>query len=213
MRPIRILLTDDHHLIREGIRMMLSKADNIEVVGEANSGAEAIAYVNKNAENVDLILMDINMPEINGIEATQIITDKYPNIKVLAFTMHEEETYITKMIKAGASGYVLKSSGKAELVKAIERVSLGNKHYSNKVSVTMINSMMSDEKTKETELSEREIEVLHHIAQGATSKEAGEKLFISNRTVESHRRNILSKLDIKSTAEMIAYALKNNLIV
>jgi DNA-binding NarL/FixJ family response regulator len=212
MRTIKVLLADDHHLIRDGIKMMLAKADNVEIVGEASSGVEAINYVAKNSGNVDLILMDINMPEMNGIDATQILSEKYPHIKVLAFTMHEEEEYITKMIKAGESGYVLKSSGKEELIEAIERVSLGNKHYSNEVSVTMINSMMSDEKINKINLSEREIEVLSHIAQGSTSKEAGEKLFISNRTVESHRRNILSKLDIRSTAEMIAYALKNKLI-
>ena len=212
MEPIKVVLTDDHHLIREGIKMMLSKVNNIKIVGEANSGRAAIELVEENPGGIDLILMDINMPGINGIEATKIISEKYPIIKILAFTMHAEETYITKMIKAGASGYVLKSSSKEELVEAIEKVTLGNKYYCNKVSVTMINSIVTDKKINETELSERELEVLHHIAQGATSKEAAKKLFISNRTVEAHRRNILSKLNIKSTAEMIAYAIKNNLI-
>jgi DNA-binding NarL/FixJ family response regulator len=212
MKTVRLLLVEDQKQIKERVKIMLSKVDNIEIVREASSGIEAVDYIDKSSGNVDLIIMDINMPELNGVDATRIITGKYPNIKVLAFTYSSEKN-IKAMINAGASGYILKSSEKAEIVEAIERVTFKNTHYTNEITTTLINTMISDDKRKETNLSEREIEVLHHIAQGSTSKEAGEKLFISNRTVESHRRNILSKLDIKSTAQMIAYALKNRLIV
>ena len=127
--------------------------------------------------------------------------------------MHAEETYIMNMLKAGALGYILKETGVSELVSAIKTVADGQKYYSNEVSVTMINSLMSENKSASSELSEREIEVLGHIAKGFTNKEAGDKLCISGRTVETHRRNILSKLDMRNTAEMIRYAIENQLVV
>lgn len=212
MKTIKLLLADDHGIIRDGIKLMLNKTSEFEIIGEANNGKEVVDYLEKHPDTIDVVLMDINMPEMNGIEATQIITDKYPKIKVLALTMHVEETYITNMLKAGALGYVLKESNKEDLIDAINTVAIGNKYYSNEVSVTLINSLMNNGKTKTSELSDREIEVLTFIATGNTNNEIGEKLFISGRTVETHRRNILSKLEVKNTAEMIRYAIKNNLV-
>ncbi len=212
MKKIRLLLADDHGIIRDGIKLMLNKTSEFEIVAEANNGKEAVNYIEDHPDSIDVILMDINMPELNGIEATQIISEKYKNIKVLALTMHVEETYITNMLKAGALGYVLKESNKEDLIDAINTVALGNKYYSNEVSVTLINSLMNNGKSKTSELSDREIEVLTFIASGNTNNEIGEKLFISGRTVETHRRNILSKLEVKNTAEMIRYAIKNNLV-
>ncbi|PJB16059.1 MAG: DNA-binding response regulator [Flavobacteriales bacterium CG_4_9_14_3_um_filter_32_8] len=212
METIKLLLADDHLIIRDGIKLMLKKSVGIEIVAEANNGAEVINYLEKNANKIDVILMDINMPIMNGIEATQVISDSYKNIKVLALTMHAEETYIINMLKAGALGYVLKEAGTDELISAIKTVANGQKYYSNEVSVTMINSLMSDNKSKDSQLSERELEVLAHIATGKTNKKIGEKLCISGRTVETHRRNILEKLDVKNTAEMIRYAIENKII-
>jgi DNA-binding NarL/FixJ family response regulator len=211
MDKIKLLLADDHQIIRNGIKLMLKKYPEFEVVSEASTGTEVINFLASNSDGIDVVLMDITMPGLSGIEATELITAKYKNIKILALTMHSEETYITNMIKAGALGYILKEASTNELVNAIKNVALGKKYYSNEVSVAMINSLMNKDNSEGTELSERELEVLKYIAGGDTNKEAGEKLFISPRTVETHRRNILSKLDVKNTAEMIKYAFQHNL--
>jgi DNA-binding NarL/FixJ family response regulator len=213
MKKIKLLIADDHGIIRDGIKLMLNKTPELEIVAEANNGQEVIDYLAKNAKSIDVILMDINMPVMNGIEATQTISETHPDINILALTMHIEETYISNMLKAGALGYILKESNKDELIDAIKSVALGKKYYSNEVSVTLINSLMSDDKDKDKELSEREIEILSFIASGNTNREIGEKLFISGRTVETHRRNILNKLEVKNTAEMIKYAIQNKLVV
>jgi DNA-binding NarL/FixJ family response regulator len=213
MKKIKILLADDHGIIRDGIKLMLNKSPELEIVAEANNGQEVIDYLAKNAKSIDVILMDINMPVMNGIEATQKISEIYSDINILALTMHIEETYISNMLKAGALGYILKESNKEELIDAIKSIASGKKYYSNEVSVTLINSLMSDDKDKDKELSEREIEILSFIASGNTNREIGEKLFISGRTVETHRRNILNKLEVKNTAEMIKYAIQNKLVV
>ncbi|MCB9360800.1 MAG: response regulator transcription factor [Flavobacteriales bacterium] len=213
MKKIRLLLADDHGIIRDGIKLMLNKTPEFDIVTEASNGQEVLDYLEKNAKSIDVVLMDINMPVMNGIEATQVITDKYRNINVLALTMHIEETYISNMLKAGALGYILKESNKNELIDAIKSVASGKKYYSNEVSVTLINSLMSEDKDKDKELSDREIEILSLIASGNTNKEIGEKLFISGRTVETHRRNILGKLEVKNTAEMIKYAIQNKLVI
>ncbi len=213
METIKILLADDHLMIRDGIKLMLKKSLGMEIVAEASNGAEVISYLEKYASKIDIVLMDINMPEMNGIEATQIITDKFKPVKVLVLTMHAEGTYITNMLKAGALGYVLKESGTDELITAIKTVANGQKYYTNEVSVTLINSLMSDDKPKDSQLSERELEVLAHIATGETNKKIGDKLCISGRTVETHRRNILEKLAVKNTAEMIRYAIENRIVV
>lgn len=212
MATIKLLLADDHQIIRNGIKLMLKKNIEFEIASEASSGEEVISYLERNSDRVDVILMDIDMPGMGGIEATEIITQKYKNIKILALTMHSEETFISHMMKAGATGYILKEANTNELIMAINTVAAGKKYYSNEVSVAMINSLMSKDNSKENDLSEREIEVLKYIAAGDTNKEAGEKLFISPRTVETHRRNILSKLDVKNTAEMIKYAYQHQLI-
>jgi len=212
MKAIRILLADDHQIIRDGIKLMLKKNPEFEIVSEAGNGQEVIEYLSTNTEEIDVVLMDINMPEKNGIEATQHISDYIKSVNVLALTMHAEETYITSMLKAGALGYVLKESGTEELMSAIKAVASGQKYYSNEVSITMINALMSEDKPKAQVLSERETEVLGHIAMGSTNKEVGELLYISGRTVETHRRNILDKLDLRNTAELIRYAIENHLI-
>ncbi len=212
MGTIKLLLADDHLIIRDGIKLMLKKNSELEIVTEANNGKEVIDYLTKNPNTIDVVLMDINMMEMNGIEATQFITEHFKNVNVLALTMHAEETYIINMLKAGALGYILKESGINELVSAIKSVAAGQKYYSNEVSVTMINSLMNEDKPKLSGLSERETEVLSHIAGGSTNKEVGDILCISGRTVETHRRNILAKLEVRNTAEMIRYAIENDLV-
>jgi two-component system nitrate/nitrite response regulator NarL len=212
MKTINILLADDHTIIRDGIKLMLKKNPEFNIVAEASNGEEAISYLLAKPNTVDVVLMDINMPEMNGIEAAQYITKNIEGLNILALTMHAEETYITSMLKAGALGYILKESGTSELISAIKSVASGQKYYSNEVSVTMINALMNEDKPKTSVLSKRESEVLGHIAMGTTNKQVGEILFISGRTVETHRRNILDKLDLKNTAELIRYAIENKVV-
>ena len=211
MEKIKLLLADDHSIIRDGIKAMLKNYAEIKVVAEVSSGNELVEYLNNNPTSIDIVLTDISMPDMNGIEATKIIVEKFPQIKVLALTMHLEDAYITNMIKAGAHGYILKNSNINELILAIKTVYNSQKYYANEVSVSLINNMMNKEQLPNTELSTREIEVLSCIADGNTNKEAGEKLFISPRTVETHRRNLMDKLNLKNTAEIVRYALKNKL--
>ncbi|HCQ30229.1 MAG TPA: DNA-binding response regulator [Flavobacteriales bacterium] len=214
MRKIKTLLVDDHQIVRDGIRAMLLPAkDEIEIAAEASNGAEAVQILEK--EPFDVVLMDINMPELNGIDATEIIKKRHPATRVLALTMHAEEGFIVNMIKAGADGYILKESGREELISAIKAVRSGKKYYSNEVSVTMINSMLSDKPSASKivgDLSKREMEVLQLIVDGFTNMEIADKLFISNRTVDTHRRNLLQKLNVRNTAELVKFALKNGLV-
>ena len=211
MDLIRLLIADDHVIIRNGLKLMLSKNPKFKIVAEVSSGQEAIDYIDNNSNDIDVILMDIDMPGVNGIEATKTITKNHPNVKILALSMHDEEVYITSMIDAGATGYILKQADVYEISQAIESTAIGKKFYSNEVSITIINSLHKKSKDKGNELSVREMEILSLIAAGLTNKEVGEKLFISARTVESHRRNILDKLDFKNTAEMIRYAIENHI--
>jgi len=170
----------------------------------------------KNAQDIDVVLMDIDMPGLNGIDTTKVITKEYKNINVLALSMHIEEKYIKEMLDAGAAGYILKQASIEELNQAVENVAQGKKYFSNEVSTTMINALMHNGKGNEKDvinvLSAREKEVLSLIALGKTNKEVGEKLFISARTVESHRRKIMEKLELNNTAELIRYAIENNMM-
>lgn len=213
MKEINILLVDDHKLIREGIRSIIDTSYNIHVVEECDNGKEALHFLEKNHSDIDLVLMDIGMPVLNGIDATNTITKNYPEIRVLALTMHAEEAYIVKMIKAGALGYILKDSSREKLIEAIKTVYRKEKYYSNEVSLKLINLLMDDDDIKEDQkLSKREIEVLKSITNGNTSREIAKQLSISDRTAESHRRNIIKKLNVKNTAELVSYALSNGIV-
>ncbi|MCW8896959.1 MAG: response regulator transcription factor [Flavobacteriales bacterium] len=215
MDPIRILLTDDHLIIRNGIKQMLKRHKQFKVVAEAGSGIEAINYLDKNYNDIDVVLMDIDMPEMNGIDATKVITNSFENIKVLVLSVHNEEPYIKSVIDAGASGYALKDADTSEIVSAIESIASGKKYFSSEVSNIMIDSLMNKQKeqTIETDgLTEREVDVIKLVASGATNKEVSDKLFISSRTVETHRRNIMDKLGLNNLAELIKYAIKKGYV-
>lgn len=212
---IKVLLVDDHKMIRDGVRSMLSQMKNIKVVGECSNGNEAIAYLKENNDDVDIIIMDINMPILNGIEATQQLVANDVKAKIIAMTMRGEDKYISKMLAAGAVGYILKDSGKDELFKAIIDVHGGEKYFSNEVRISLVSSYLNKKSTNglyPDEFSAREIEVLICISEGLTNKLTGEKLFISSRTVETHRRNMLQKAGVNNTIELIKYGLKNGLI-
>lgn len=213
MKKIKLLIVDDHKIIRDGIKLMLDDDANIEIIGEADSGAKALEFFNKFSTQINLVLLDINMPDMGGIELTKEIINKDNNAKILVLTMHAEDNYIQNMLNAGALGYVLKESGQEELLTAIRSVAEGKKYFSNEVSVVMINSLMDKKNgSNDKELSEREKDVLKLIAIGKTNKEAGDILFLSSRTIETHRRKIMTKLELNNTAEIVQYAIKNNLI-
>lgn len=216
MKKIRVIIADDHKIIRVGLRGLLEREKDIEVAGEANNGMNLLALLKSTA--TDVILMDIDMGDTNGIETTRQVKELYPAAQVLGLTMHEEQHYIIPMLEAGASGYLLKDAGREELLGAIHTVYHGDSYFSQKVSATLLHAI-----TKQTEapsfkagknqipLSDRETEVLQLIARELSNGEIAEKLFISIRTVDTHRRNLLEKLNVKNTAGLVKYAIENGI--
>lgn len=210
---IKIIIADDHQLFREGITKLLSNATEIEVVAQAENGEEAIVVVSKYMP--DLILMDIGMPVLNGIEATRMIIHQFPEVKVLALSMHADKEYIKDILDAGASGYVLKSCTYAELVKAIRSVVDGKKYLSEQVTEIVLQDYLAkdeDNLEPKVSLSKRELEILKLIAEGKSSREISEGLFISIKTVGTHKQHILKKLELKTNADMVKYALREGII-
>lgn len=211
---IRVIIVDDHKMIRDGIKLMLKNNPEIKVVNEFDNGLDVIKFIDKNPTSVDVVLMDISMPKLDGIAATRDIKSNHAGINILAITMHIEKSYIMDMMKAGASGYVLKESGASDLVEAIKTIAAGKQFFSSEVSSVIVKSIIEEEPKKHVRdiISDREKEVILLVAQGLSNNKIGEKMCLSPRTVESNRRNILQKLDIKNTAELIAYANKQNWI-
>lgn len=207
-RTIDIAIVDDHSLFREGIRFLLSNCSFIGEINEANNGIELLE---KYAQwQSDIILMDIEMPDMNGIEASKELLKQYPTTKIIALSMYADECFYTEMIDAGAKGFVLKNSKFEDLQRAIREVFVGNNYFSpeildsiiknlNKTSVAPLNS----------ELSAREVEILFNICKGRSNQEIAESLFISKRTVDKHRENILLKSQSRNTAELVVYAIRN----
>lgn len=215
MEKISILLADDHRIFREGIKALLEKEKDILVVGEASSADEIFAIISQ--KKVNVILMDIDMGESSGIAATEKIISQFHEIKILALSMHSEHNYIIKMLEAGAKGYILKNTGKEELVTAIKSVYRGDSYFSSEVSGKLIdhlrsaNSIKNQNKRSDIPLTPREIEVLKLIAMEYSNAQIAEKLFISQRTVDTHKRNLLEKLGLKNTAGLVKYAISKNL--
>jgi DNA-binding NarL/FixJ family response regulator len=218
MSKIKVLLADDHKIIRIGLRGILEREEDMEVVGEAESGTEVVDMLQKTV--TDVVLMDIDMGRSNGTETTRKVRAMFPDVRVLALTMHEEAEHIIYMLEAGASGYLLKNVGRDELLSAIRTVVQGNSYFSHTVSATLLKAITdlkskpasTSKQTSGSPLSDREIEVLKLIAQEHSNGEIAEKLFISIRTVDTHRRNILEKLQVKNTAGLVKYAIEKALI-
>lgn len=209
---IHLIIADDHQMFIDGIKSLLEHQPNILIIGEAQNGREVLELLAK--KKADIILMDINMPELNGVDATKQIHKQYPGVKVLMLTMHNTKEYISQMISAGASGYILKNTGKEELIAAIEAIYRGENYYSKEVTLRIMESMKPKREQQyvgDVELTEREKDVLKLIVQELTNAEIAEKLFISHHTVETHRKNLISKLNVKNTAGLVKYAIQNNL--
>lgn len=214
--PISVLIVDDHQLMIEGLRSLLEDEEGIGCVAGANSMGETMRFLENNP--VDVVLMDINMPEVSGIEITRKIRENYPHTKVIALTMHDDISIITRMIKAGASGYVLKKTNMNEVIDALKIVHHNGKYLSMSTQNIIMDNLMSPDELMEAKgenkpvLSSRELEVLKLIAKEYSNEKIGEKLFISERTVEAHRRNIFIKTKTKSIVGLMKYAIKEGLI-
>ena len=214
MNRIRVLLAEDHTIVRKGLRSLLEDEDAIEVIGEAQDGREAVGKAGQLLP--DVVLMDIAMPGLNGLEATRQIKKLFPQVGVLILTMHTTEEYILQVLQAGASGYVVKQAAPSELVLAIHAVYRGDNFLSPSISRGVI-----EEYIRRTEgmiensydrLTNREREVLQLVAEGYSSREIGELLFISEKTVETHRSHLMDKRDLHSTAELTRYAIRKGVI-
>ena len=216
MDKTRVLLAEDHTIVRKGLRSLLDKETGIEVVGEAEDGREAI--VKAEELHPDVVVVDIAMPGLNGLEATRQIKKRFPDMKILILTMHANEEYILQSLKAGASGYLVKKSAPAELISAINAVHKGNSFLSPSISRTVIDEYIrrskeiSEGEEGFEQLTVREREVLQLIAEGRKTREIAELLYISIKTVETHRAHIMNKLDIHSTAELTRYAIRKGII-
>jgi two-component system nitrate/nitrite response regulator NarL len=206
--PIRVLLVDDHPLVLEGIRSVLETYDHIEVVGAAES-AKAGLKIALNAKP-DVVLMDINMPEMNGIDAIEMFKDQLPSTRLLMLSMHDSREYISTSTMYGASGYVLKDVSTSEIVTAIEKVAQGGTYFSTGVSEVLMGE--GTQKSHTSLLTTREQSVLLLVAEGKSNKDVATQLDISIRTVETHRKNIKKKLGISTTAGLTRYAITNGLL-
>lgn len=211
---IKIILADDHTVLRKGLKSLLEQQDNFEIIGEAKDGHEAVKLVRDLAP--DIAILDIGMPNMNGIIATENISAESPNTKVLALSMHSDHRFVTKMLQAGAKGYMLKDCAYEELVEAVNTIATGEIYISKAVSgliiMDYINRMKEFSNTGEQgRLTKREKEILQMIAEGNNTSEIGKFLSVSVKTVETHRKNIMDKLNIHNIAELTKYAVREGL--
>lgn len=210
---INVLIADDHQLFREGLVNLLSSAPDIKVIGQAKDGKDAIAKATE--LKPDLLLIDINMPHMNGIEATKVLKEKLPDLKIIAVSMHSDKQYVKGVLEAGADGYLLKNCTYKQLTEAILSVQSGKKILSEDITELVIKGYLEPAEAGPEgldELSEREMEILKLFAEGKSTREISDKLFISVKTVGTHKQHILSKLNLKNSTDIIKFALKNGLI-
>ncbi len=210
---IKIAIADDHKLFREGLVNLLSEAKDVEVIAQASNGAEAIEVAVK--FRPDIFIMDITMPVKNGIEATAAIAIEAPDVKVIAISMHSEKSFIKGMLDVGAMGFLLKSCNYNQVLEAIQTVMSGKKYLDGEVTDALINDFVGNaprQNNADDLLSKREMEILKLYAEGKSSQEISELLFISVKTVGTHKQNVLEKLNLSSTTDMVKYALKNGII-
>lgn len=211
---INILIVDDHEIFRDGLKFVISSIENLNVIGEARNGVDFLNLID--VFTPDVVLMDISMPEMNGIDASINALQKYPKLKIISLSSYGDEVYYYKMIKAGVLGFVQKKSGKEELEKAIRTVYGGSNYFPQHILRNLIFKIGNDGEdsitTHDLKLSSREKEVLIHICQGYSNVEIADKLCISPKTVDNHRTNLLSKTAAKNSAHLVMFAIKNKLI-
>ncbi len=214
MEKLKIYLVDDHKMFREGLKLLLSAQDFVAQIYEASDGKEFVEHLP--VSDCDVVLMDIEMPGMNGIEATRKALQRKPGLKIIALSMYGDERYYYEMIDAGAKGFVLKNSGIENVLAAIRKVAAGENFFSEELLFNILNNMREHQKTAavlpENELSDRELEILYHVCKGESNQEIADALFISKRTVDKHRANLLSKTGCRNTAALVMYAIRNKII-
>jgi DNA-binding NarL/FixJ family response regulator len=213
MKKIRVLLADDHKIVRDGLKALVDRCDDMEVVAEAESGRKAVRMAGK--YNPDIVIMDISMPDLNGIDATRQILDEVKGVKVIALSMHSDRQYIDGMLRAGVSGYLLKDCAADELIQCIRFVLAGRICLSPGITGFLLSEYIQPARNQvladHSELSLREREVLQLIAEGRSTKEIADSLHISIKTVETHRKNIMEKAKLHTVAELTKYAIRHGL--
>ncbi len=210
---IKVLIADDHQLFREGLVNLLSSAPDVEVIAEAEDGVQATEKAKK--LKPDVVLIDIGMPNMNGIEATKLLKKDAPEIKIIAVSMHSDRQFVKGILEAGADGYLLKNCTYRQLIDAIQSVYSGKKYLSDDITEMIIKGYLDPSETESesyTDLSEREMEILKLYAEGKSTREISEKLFISVKTVGTHKQHILEKLGLKTNADLVKYAIREGLI-
>ena len=213
MNPITILLADDHDVVRKGMKMLLEDETDVKVIGEASDGLEAIEKVKNLMPNV--VILDLTMPRMTGIEAAKIISEQYPEVKILIFSMHNNREYIFSSVENGANGYLLKDTGKEELMRAIKVVSEGRKYFPPEISEVIIDELLAKTASSQDnsgkpifqKITPKEKQILGMIVQGFNSREIADKLFLSIRTVDNHRANMMKKTKAKNTADLVMMAI------
>jgi len=210
---IRILIADDHPLMIDGIKSSLEGIEDFELTAEANNGFQVLEILEAGTP-VDVILMDINMPKLDGLECTRQVVRKFPDVKVIALSQYDEKRFVKRMVKNGARGYLLKDAGKDQIEQAVRKVHAGEKFFSERLSVRLVEQELKDENTSALfpKLTSREREVLNLICKEYSSQEISEKLFISFHTVESHRANLMYKAGVKNTAGLVRWAVENDFV-
>jgi DNA-binding NarL/FixJ family response regulator len=210
---IKIIIADDHQMFIDGLKSLLEHIRNVKVAGEANNGLAVLNLLDE--KQADIVLLDISMPVMDGIETMKEIHKKHPNVKVIMLSMYNRPEFISTLVAEGAAGFILKNTGKEELKEAIETVAAGGTFYSNEVTAQIMESLRktgSADRSYEVNLSSREKEILRLIADEFTTGEIAKKLFLSTHTIETHRKNMLSKLNVRNSAGLIRYAVEHGLI-
>jgi DNA-binding NarL/FixJ family response regulator len=215
---IKVVIADDHQIFIEGIKSLIKDSDRVVLMGEATDGETLMTLLRSKVP--DVVLMDVGMPRMNGIEATRKIKSQFPDMKILGLTMYDDASSVSEMMKAGASGYLLKTTGKSELINAISRVQQGEKYLSNEVSMKLIERMFDENAAREeaprvprkAEITKRELDIIRLIAEEMTNVEIAKKLNNSPMTIITHRKNLLRKLGVKNTAGLVKYAVQNGLL-
>ena len=214
MDKIKLLIADDHQIILDGLKVLLDQVDQFEIVGMATTGEEVLRKVQE-TEELDIVILDINMPEKDGIEVTTEIKSSYPEIKILIVTMYNRQEFVKSLMEIGVDGYILKNAGRDELVRAIHSLNKGEPFYSKEITKTVIMSYQKQrvfDNTMDIQISDREKDIIRLISDGLSTQEIGEKLFLSTHTINTHRKNILSKLNVKNSAGVIRYGIQTGIV-
>jgi DNA-binding NarL/FixJ family response regulator len=211
MTPTRILIADDHQIVIDGLKAILSGEPEINIISECKNGQEVLDYIERH-DAIDVTILDINMPVMDGIECASVLKKTHPDLKILILTMHNDPLLIRKMMEVGADGFIFKNTGKKELLTALDMLMRGQTYFGQEVTQTLAKSFTKPKEIQTLQLTRREKEVLKLLFEGFTTPEIAEKLFISSHTVDSHRKNLLSKFGVKNTTSLLREADKMGLI-